>query len=81
MFATEASIYPTLVKLDFISTLGYLLSHDNVVISSDVVQLLYYFIHILIRDDLTDEKTIYEDTTGRALELVDTIVFLVSSFE
>ena len=81
MFATEASIYPTLVKLDFISTLGYLLSHDNVVISADVVQLLYHFTHLLIRDDLTDEKTIYEDTTGRALELVDTIVLFVASSE
>lgn len=43
VFATEAKVYPTLVKLDFISTLAYLLSHDNIVISADVTLLLYCY--------------------------------------
>lgn len=40
MFSTEVRVYPTLVKLDFIGTLSYLLSHDNIVISTDVIRLL-----------------------------------------
>ena len=40
MFSTEVRVYPTLVKLDFIGTLAYLLSHDNIVISTDVIRLL-----------------------------------------
>ena len=39
-FATESKIYPILVKLDFIGTLSYLLVHDNIVISTDVIKLL-----------------------------------------
>ena len=34
-------MYPTLVKLDFLGTLSYLISHDNIVISTDVIKLLY----------------------------------------
>lgn len=33
-------MYPMLVKLNFIDTLSYLLSHDNIVISTDVIRLL-----------------------------------------
>lgn len=44
VFATESKVYPTLVKLDFIGTLSYLLVHDNIVISTDVIKLLYIFL-------------------------------------
>lgn len=65
VFATESKVYPTLVKLDFIGTLSYLLVHDNIVISTDVIKLL---------DDLTDDETILMDTTGEAVSLIDTVI-------
>lgn len=76
VFATESKVYPTLVKLNFIETLAELLVHDNIVISTDVVLLLYFFLifHNYLSDDLTDEKTLLEDSTGQAFELIDDIV-------
>ena len=64
-FATESKIYPTLVKLDFIGTLSYLLVHDNIVISTDVIKLL---------DDLTDDETILMDASGEAVGLIDAVI-------
>ena len=48
VFATESKVYPTLVKLNFIETLAELLVHDNIVISTDVVLLLYVFSFFII---------------------------------
>ena len=39
-------MYPTLVKLDFLGTLSYLISHDNIVISTDVIKLLYGLVSV-----------------------------------
>ncbi|KAK8820429.1 hypothetical protein WA577_006492 [Blastocystis sp. JDR] len=65
VFSTEVRVYPTLVKLDFIGTLSYLLSHDNIVISTDVIRLL---------DDMTDDSTIMEDPTGESVGLIDEVI-------
>ena len=46
MFSTEVRVYPTLVKLDFLGTLSYLISHDNIVISTDVIKLLYGLVSV-----------------------------------
>ena len=75
-FATESKIYPTLVKLDFIGTLSYLLVHDNIVISTDVIKLLWLLFHsVRCRDDLTDDETILMDASGEAVGLIDAVVF------
>ena len=40
VFATETKIYPTLVELNFVDTIVYLLSHDNILIIIETTKLL-----------------------------------------
>ena len=40
VFATETKIYPTLVELNFVDTIAYLLSHDNILIIIETTKLL-----------------------------------------
>ena len=40
VFATETTIYPTLVKLDFVDTILFLLAHDNELIAIETAKLL-----------------------------------------
>ena len=74
VFVTEPRVYPILVKLDFISTLSYLLTHENIVISADVVSFLYiYLFHTSSsRNELVDELNKGEEE--HSLELLDIIV-------
>ncbi|KAK8805154.1 hypothetical protein WA588_000097, partial [Blastocystis sp. NMH] len=65
VFATETKIYPTLVELNFVDTIVYLLSHDNILIIIETTKLL---------DDLTDDNTILNDRSGNAIQLIDALI-------